>query len=371
MTASITSRTFGFLPGGERVRAWTLTGQGGLLLEAIEWGGTVTRLLTPDREGCLGDVVLGYRDLDSYRGSNAFFGAIIGRVAGRITGARFSVQDTEFVLTANDGPNHLHGGREGFHRQLWAGTPVGSGEGIVSLRLSHTSPASTEGYPGTVQVTVTYTITQDNRFLIETEAVSDRATPFSLTHHSYFNLAGSTRSIAEHDLQIFSDSTSATDASMTLLGRLEPVSEANDFRASRNLGAAIPNLFANHGDLYRLHQRTAPDGAPALMRAARLTDRRSGRVLDVGTTEEYLQFYTAASLDEQVPGKDGRRYGRYAGVCLECQGYPDGANVPHLGDIMLQAGLPRRTLTEYAFSAEPHSVETSSTEPMRTLGANQ
>lgn len=351
LAASLTSRTFGFLPTGECVRAWTLTGSAGLQIEVLAYGGIVSRLLVADRDGRVADVVLGYDNLESYLAGNAYFGAIAGRVAGRITGGRFSMSGVEYRLAVNDPPNHLHGGIRGFDRKLWTGTPMTQTDEEVSLRLTYSSPGGEEGYPGTVHVTVTYTVTPENIFRIETEGVTDAPTPFSLTHHSYFNLAGEgTASVAGHTLQIFAEMFVPVDRHMTLSGRLQPVGAANDFREPRALGSAIPQMYQSHGDLYRLHSERDSADAGLPVAAARLTDPASGRVLDVSTTEAYLQLYTGASLGGGPAGKSGHPHGAFAGLCLECEGYPDGMNVPQLGNILLQPGTPCRQVTEYAFS---------------------
>ena len=351
MAARLSSRTFGFLPTGESVEAWTLSGSGGLELEAITYGGIVTRLLASDRDGSLADVVLGFNNFDSYLAGHPHFGAITGRVAGRIAGASFNLEGKTYELSRKDPPNHLHGGVQGFDKKLWNATSVERPDGAPSLRLTYRSPDGEEGYPGTVEVRVIYTVTEDNVFLIESEAVTDRPTPFNLTHHSYFNLAGeASAAIADHELQIHADVSVATDEHMTLLGRLECVTgHDNDFCRPRRLSAAIPLLFQNHGDLY-LIRKTATDGPGKLMHAACLVHPGSGRVLDVTTTESYLQLYTGAGLDGTLTGKSGVPYARHAGVCLECEGYPDGANAPGLGDIILRPGHPQRQTTAYAFS---------------------
>lgn len=352
MALSLNSRPFGFLPTGESVEAWTLTGSGGLVLEVITYGGIVTRLLAPDRAGVLADVVLGFNDLDSYLAGHPYFGAIVGRVAGRITDAAFNLEGETYELARNDPPNHLHGGVQGFDKKIWAATPMYGPDGALSLRLTYRSPDGEEGYPGTVDVTVTYTVTDDNVFLIETEAVTDRPTPFNLTQHSYFNLGGEgVGSIADHELQINADESAVTDEHMTLLGRIESVIDHNnDFRQPRSLGVAIPLLFQNHGDVYLIRNAVPDDHNPKPVPSARLVHPGSGRVLDVSTTETHLQFYTGAFLDGSLIGKSGIAYARHAGVCLECHGYPDGANTPSLGDIILRPGQPQRQITAYAFS---------------------
>jgi aldose 1-epimerase len=345
-------RNFGSLPDGNPVEAWTLFGRGGLVLEIITYGATVTRLLAPDRNGHLADVVLGFNDLDSYLAGRAYFGAMIGRVAGRITGARFSLDGRTYKLTQNETSNHLHGGGEGFDKKAWTATPVNNADGAPAVRLTYRSQDGEEGYPGEVNVAVTYTITDDNIFLVEVEASADQPTPFCTTQHSYFNLAGEAAgSILDHELQIHSDEFVSTSENGTLLGEVNSVtSRNNDFRQPRILRDAIPLLFQNHGDLYRI--RSEPRNGPNLrpQKVARLVHPRSGRVLEVSTTETHLQFYTGAFLDGSLIGKSGAPYQQYAGICLECENYPDGANAPSLGDIILHPGTTQREITAYAFS---------------------
>jgi aldose 1-epimerase len=263
MARSLSSRTFGQLRTGESIEAWTLVGPGDLVIEIITYGGIVLRLLAPDRDGCLADVVLGFNDLDSYLAEQPagypYFGAIIGRVAGRVTGGVFDLEGKTYKLARNDPPNHLHGGIKGFDKRIWIATPKLGGE-AVSLHLTSRSTDGEEGYPGTVNISITYTVTSENVLLIATEATTDVSTPFNLTHHSYFNLGGEAAgSIGDHELQINADEFVATDQQMTLLGRLEPVAEhGNDLRRSRPLRDVIPLLFHNHGDLY-LIRKTPPD----------------------------------------------------------------------------------------------------------------
>jgi aldose 1-epimerase len=351
MSSSTSSRIFGHLPSGQAVEAYTLKGAGGLELEAITYGGIVTRLVAPDRHGRPGDVVLGFRDLASYLAGHPYFGAITGRTAGRITHAQYTLEGRLHRLVPNDPPNHLHGN---FDKRLWTPAPVVREDQAPSLRLTYRSPDGEDGHPGNIEVAVTYTIMADNTFLIESEASADRATPFNLTHHGYFNLAGEgSGSIEDHELEIQADSIVACDDRMTPLGKCIPVSgAAADLRRPRRLGEVIPHLFQNHGDLYVLPRPAGEKntGRSALVPAARLTDPASGRVLDVWTTEAFFQLYTGASLDGSLTGKSGVTYGRFSGVCLECENYPDGANTPALGNIILRPGEVLRHTTAYSFS---------------------
>lgn len=341
------ARPFGTLPSGEPVTAHTLRGDGGLTLECLDYGGIVTRLLAPDRHGRLADVVLGFDTLEGYLAPQPYLGALVGRVAGRISNARFTLDGRSVPLAANDGANHLHGGRRGFDKHLWSATATTRPDGAPALRLTRTSPDGEEGYPGNLTVAVTYAITADNAFHIESEARTDAPTPFSLTHHAYFNLGGHTSgTVAEHTLEIAADRVVPADADLTLLGRAEPVAGCNDLRTPRRLGAIMPGLHLRHGDLYLL-----PDHGGARRTAARLAHAASGRILTVVATASCLQLYTGAFLDGSLRGKSGHAYARHAGLCLECEDYPDAPNTPALGDITLRPGRVARHATTYAFTA--------------------
>lgn len=352
MAPSLAVRSFGLLPSGAPVEAWTLKGAGSLVAEIINYGATITRLLASDRDGRLADVVLGFNNLDSYLANRAYFGAVVGRVAGRISGGRFSLDGRNYELARNDGPNHLHGGLEGFDKKVWTASPVSRPDGAPSLRLSLHSDDGEEGYPGALDVTVTYTVTDNDALLVETEAISERATPVNLTQHSYFNLAGEGAGpVTDHELQIHSSQFAVADEHMSLVGREETVAgRTNDFRQPRNLGAALPELFQKHGDLYRLRENSNHHRPTKLAPAARLVHPATGRVLDVSTTATHLQFYGGTLLDGSLTGKSGVAYTRNAGLCLECEGYPDGVNRPEFGNIIVRPGSPQRQTTAYAFA---------------------
>ncbi|MEI8311802.1 MAG: aldose epimerase family protein [Verrucomicrobiota bacterium] len=339
-------RPFGKLPSGEIVEAFTLAGAAGATLEFLTYGGIVRSIKMPDRDGRLADIVLGFDSLEPYLAGHPYFGVIAGRVAGRIPGGRFTLEGKTYELVKNDGPNHLHGGLRGLDKRIWKAEPNERADGADSVRLTYVSPDGEEGYPGIVDFSVTYTLTQDNVFIIESEATSDRSTPVSLTHHSYFNLAGEgSGDIFDHDLTIFSDRAFLVDEWMTPLGRTEAVADsACDFSSPRRLGDVIPHLFRKHGDCYAL------PGAHELYLAARLSDPASRRTLAVSTNERCLQIYTAANLDCPSAGKSGCPYLPFAGFCLECEGYPAGVDFPEFGSILVASGRPQRRTTRYAFS---------------------
>lgn len=337
---SVTS-LFGRLPSGEKIEKHVLRNSRGFSVEILPYGATIVSVYAPDRKGNLTDVVLGFPSLEGYLLPHPYIGAVAGRVAGRISGARFVLDGHIYKLAANDPPNHLHGGKSGFDRKVWRVTSLSEN----AMHLTCRSADGEEGYPGEVTTSVTYTITEDNALRMETDVATTRATPVSLTQHTYFNLAGQ-GDVLGHELQILANEYAPTDERMTLLGRREKV-QPNDFRQSRLLAEAVPKVFERHGDLYFLSKT---DG---LRTAAILREPSSGRVLTVHTNEDCLQFYSGASLDGSLIGKSGRPYGQHAGLCLECEGYPDGANTPALGDIVLRPGQTRHTTTVYAFSTDP------------------
>lgn len=355
LNSTISSQPFGVAPGGEPIEAWTLTGSGGLQLQAIPYGAIITRILVPDRNGRLDDVVLGFNSLEPYLKANAYFGAAIGRVAGRISGGSFTVDGRPCQLARNDGLNHLHGGIFGFDKKIWDVKATQFETGEPSLVFRYTSPDGEEGYPGSVHVQLTYTVAHDNRLVVDVQAEADRTTPFNFTQHSYFNLAGEgSGTIADHQLQIQADGFVPVDDNMALTGKLAPLDgECNDFRQPRRLGDAIPLLFRSHGDLYRIPSSPLPPGdQPSLRLAARLGHPESGRTLEVSSTEDFLQLYTGVGISAPLPGKSGRSYGAFAGLCLECEGYPNAADDSGLGDILLRPGKPKHATTIFHFSIQ-------------------
>lgn len=344
----MTSQPFGFLPTGEAIEKYILTNAAGASLEVITYGGIVTALRVPDREGQLADVVLGFDHLDAYVAGHPYFGAIIGRIAGRVSGGQLNVDGHIHQLVCNQAPNHLHGGRVGFDKRVWEAEAVTHPDGADSVRLTYHSPDGEEGYPGNLDIAITYTLTAGNEFIIESEATSDRVTPLSLANHSYFNLAGEgAGTVAEHTVQIMADDCVTTDDDMTLSDRRQPVADTpSDFRTARRLGDVLPHLHKSHGENYLLRP-TASD-TPTLV--ARVTDPDSGRVMTVSTNDCCLQFYTGVALDGSLTGKSGQLYVQHGALCLECQGYPNGASRPDLGDILVRPGAPQRRTTIYAFA---------------------
>jgi aldose 1-epimerase len=348
----MTPRAFGTLPSGETVDAYTLSNASGASLEVLTYGGIVTALRVPDRRGQHADVVLGFDRLEPYLEGRAYMGAIIGRIAGRIRGGVLDLQGRAFPLARNEGGNHLHGGNRGLDKRIWTAEPLARPDGAAALRLRYTSPDGEEGYPGNLVIAVTYTLTAENGFLVESEAVADRPTPLSLAHHSYFNLAGEgSGEVLGHEFEIYAKEYVPADDDMALSGRPEPAAgSASDFGRPRRLADVLAVLPAAHGDAYLLGPgNPAAPSAPRLV--ARVTEGTSGRVLEVSTDEACLQFYTGAMLDGLQVGRSGRRYGPFSGFCLECQGYPGPSFPNRFGDSIVRPGSVQRRRTAYAFSA--------------------
>jgi aldose 1-epimerase len=345
----ITSKPFGTLPSGEAVEAFTLSNATDVSVEIITYGGIITRLLVPDADGKTTDIVLGLNALDAYLAGHPYFGAITGRVAGRITAGRFELDGESYALALTDAPNHLHGGEVGFDKKLWTATPNDDAD-APSLKLTYSSPDGEEGYPGTLETTVCYTL-NGATLEIAYEATTDRATPVCLTNHSYFNLAGEgSGSVLDQIVQIKADTIVPTDEDLTLQGRRVPVAApGTDFRTPCRLGDVVPHLLKNHGDNYCF--RESPIDTPEWV--AQLSDPASGRVMDVFTNDTCMQFYTGKFLDGTLTGKSGKAYDAHAGLCMECQGYPDGVNTPEIDDIILRPGQTYKRQTEYSFSTVP------------------
>jgi aldose 1-epimerase len=349
--ADVTGAPFGTTSAAEAVDVFTLTNGHGLELRALTYGGTIVSLSVPDRKGDLGDVVLGHDSLEEYVGDSCYFGAIIGRYANRIAGARFTVDGKPYRLTANDDANHLHGGRRGFDRVLWRAAPFRSDD-ATGLAWSYTSRDGEEGYPGNLEVRVRYSLTERNALVVDYLATTDQVTPVNLTQHSCFNLTGSgTGDILRHLLWINADRITPVDEKLIPTGELASVAGGPfDFRALTPVGARIATQDEQlrRGRGYD-HNFVLNQEEAGLTHATQLVDPTSGRTLDVYTTEPGLQFYTGNFIDGRIPGKAGRVYGPRSGLCLETQHYPDSPNQPAFPSTLLRPGEEYRSRTVFAF----------------------
>lgn len=347
---ALTRAAFGATADGEAVETFTLRNANGIEMRVISLGGIITHLMTPDRTGAMADIVLGFDTIDGYLKSPPYFGAIIGRYGNRIGKARFAIDGREYRLAANNGPNHLHGGLKGFDKVVWKAEPVTSPQG-TRVVFTRTSADGEEGYPGTLHTTVTYTLTDADTLIIDYEATTDAPTHVNLTHHSYFNLAGhGAGDILGHEMQIDADRYTPVDETLIPTGELAPVEGTPfDFRKPAPIGARIDetgNPQLAHG---RGYDHNWVLNGRGFRRVATAYDPKSGRTLDVATSEPGLQFYSGNFLDGSLTGKGGAVYRHRTGFCLETQHFPDTPNKPSFPTTLLKPGETYRSRTVYAF----------------------
>ena len=348
---------FGNLPDGRPAQLHTLENASGFHADITDYGGTVVRLCTPDRHGDLADVVLGFDSVEDYAAHSPYFGCIIGRFGNRIADGKFSLEGRRYQLAPNNSPGgipcHLHGGLKGFDKVLWRAERAHPADG-PALRLHYFSPDGEEGYPGNLHVTVTYTVTHDNALRIEYAATTDRATPVNLTNHSYFNLAGEgSGQVLPHVLTLNAREYTPVNAGLIPVGTIAPVADTPfDFTAPHTIGEriALPNEQLRFAGGYD-HNFVLQRGADGLVTAATVLEPKSGRILEVLTTEPGVQFYSGNFLDGTFGGKNGHVYPRRAGFCLETQHFPDSPNQPSFPSTILQPGVALRSTTLYRFSA--------------------
>lgn len=346
---SIQEKKFGQLESGEAVSLFVLTNKNGLTAQITNYGGILVALHVPDRDGKLADITLGKDTLQDYLEGHPHFGAITGRVAGRITNAQFTLEGETYKLAANNSTNCLHGGTEGFDKKLWKAEIVDD-SGNEKLRLSLVDPDGSNGFPGTVECEVTYALRYDDTLEINYKATTDKATPFNLTNHAYFNLKGEGNGdILGHRVQIFSDAIASCDPSGTLLGSREPLTEGyNDYRKPVTL-KDLPTLEVGNADnhFFLAEGRTAQPKPAAIV-----SDPDSGRIMEVYTTEPGVQFYAGLSLSEKGPesGKGDKTYGAKTGLCFETQDYPDSISFPMMGNAILKPEDTFKSTTLFRFS---------------------
>lgn len=352
MLSSITTAPLGTLPNGRQATLFTLTNRNGLVVKVTDFGGIITEIHTPDRQGKFTDIVLGYDQVAPYVNDSPYFGALIGRYGNRLCDGRFAIDGKSYQLPLNNGKNHLHGGEDGFHKVLWKALPFQEGNS-VGLTLMRRSPDGEQGYPGTLDVTVVYELNGDNEFIMTFDAVTDKATPVNLTQHSYFNLAGA-GDILGHELMIDAGGFTPIDATSIPYGEIAPVAgTVFDFRKARPIGQCIDadDLQLKHGSGYDHNFVLNKTGKKAPTLAARLRDPGSGRVLELYTEEPGVQFYSGNFLDGTLSGK-GRNYPYRSALCLEPQHFPDSPNHPSFPNTILRPGEEYATVSKYKFSVE-------------------
>lgn len=356
---AVTIQSFGRLADGRETHLYTLKGEGGFEASVCDFGARLVRLLVPDHTGQVADVVLGFDTVEGYAQDLPYFGATIGRVANRIAGAEFTLDGHTYALTPTDlaagRPRHQHGGRQGFDKILWTATPT-TQDGRPALRLYHTSPDGVEGYPGTLQVEVLYSLPAGQGLRIDYTATTDRPTPVNLTNHAFFNLAGEGRGLVlDHELTLRAQRFTPVDAAMLPTGRIELVAGTPlDFSTPHRIGERIA---ADHEQIRHAggydHNYVLDSTTRALALAATVRDPASGRVLEVLTTEPGVQFYTGNAFSKPRPGKSGVPYAPHSGFALETQHFPDAVNQPSFPSTILRPDETYHSTTIYRFPIRP------------------
>ena len=348
-TGSVTSKPFGRTPQGQLVTLHTLTNKNGMSVSLMDYGATIVKILAPDRNGKLDDVVLGFDKFSPYLHLTTYFGATIGRYGNRIAKGQFQLGKTLYQLPRNDGPNSLHGGLRGFDKRMWKVEPVESD--IPAVRFSRLSPDGEEGYPGNLFVSVTFSLNDDNELRISYEATTDKVTVINLTNHSYFNLAGG-GTILNHILTLHADAFTPVDATLIPTGEIRPVAGTPwDFLNPTPIGLHLKEVGdkpAGYDHNFVLNKGFFSDWSLA----AEVDEPKSGRTLSVSTDQPGVQFYTGNFLDGTLTGAGRNTYGQYTGFCLETQHFPDSPNHDNFPSTLLAPGETYKTSSVYAFGVK-------------------
>lgn len=346
-SSGITERSFGTYDGNP-VTLYTITNPSGVKLSIMNYGGTITEIITPDRNGSMADVVLGFDSLSGFiQQGNPYFGSLIGRYGNRIAKASFTLDGKTYKLAGNNGGNSLHGGNKGFDKVWWS---IEKQPGDTSLKLNYTSKDGEEGYPGTLNVQVIYTLTADNAVKIDYTATTDKATPVNLTNHTYFNLsAGRDSTILNHQLELKADRYTPVDAQLIPTGALAAVKGTPmDFTTAKAIGRDIQQVKGGYD-----HNWVLTKTGSGLERVGSLYDSTSGRFMEFYTTEPGVQFYTGNFLNGTLTKtKNGQKYVKHGALCLEAQHFPDSPNQPAFPNTILKPGETYRQTTVYKFSTK-------------------
>ena len=347
----IERKPYGKTPAGDAVDVFTFTRSGAPTVSITNLGGYIVAILAPDRLGTVADVTLGYRDFAGYLGDTSFFGCLVGRYANRIAKGHFALDGRTYTLAVNNGPNSLHGGPTGFQKRVWTARIVSGADGDA-LELVYVSKGGEEGYPGTLTAKVVYALRADGGLEIDYTATTGAPTVVNLTNHAYFNLAGEgAGDVLGHEMQIEADAITPVDATLIPTGEVRPVEGTPfDFRTPVAIGARIDGADAQlkAGGGYD-HNFVLRGKSGELRLAARVVEPKSGRVLEVLTTEPGVQFYSGNFLDGSVTGKSGKPYVKRSGFCLEAQHFPDSPNQPSFPPVVLRPGQTYRQTTVYRF----------------------
>jgi aldose 1-epimerase len=348
--AHVEKSTFGKMPDGTEIESYRLYNTQGASARVITYGATLTELHVLDKNGKLGDVVLGFDNLEGYLGPHPHFGGTIGRYGNRIAKGKFTLDGKEYQLAINNPPNSLHGGPTGFDRRVWKAEIVEKKDG-AAVRFTYFSQDGEENFPGNLTVSVTCTLTNTNELKLEYTAETDKDTIVNLTNHSYFNLAGAgSGDILKHVLYLNADKYTPVDPTLIPTGEIASVAGTPlDFRKPTAIGAHIAEIK----DIGGYDHNFVLNGAAGTLRiAARVTEPTSGRQMEVWTTEPGVQFYSAIGLGGSIKGKGGVAYQKYGALCLETQHYPDSPNHPNFPSTILKPGTKFHSETIYKFSAK-------------------
>lgn len=347
---TVTRKGFGTGPDGEEVYLYTLRNKHGVEASITNYGGAITSIMAPDRNGVFADVVLGYDTVDEYMKNPRYLGALIGRFANRIDRGKFSLNGVEYQLAQNNGKNHLHGGNKGFDKRVWKASETTDG-----LHLEYFSRDGEENYPGNLNVAVDYSLNDENELRIDYHATTDKDTIINLTNHAYFNLRGQLHgTILDHELTLYSESYIPVREDLVPYGEIHLVEGTPmDFRTTHTIGARldrlIPELSYSQGYDHTFLLR-GRDGS--LRWVARLREPLLGRVMEVFTTQPGMQVYSGNFFDGSVKGKGGVVYEKYAGLCLETQHFPDSPNQPNYPSTVLRADQTYNEITVYKFTTD-------------------
>lgn len=338
---------FGQTNEGVSVDLFTLTNDNGLTVKITNYGGIVTSMLVPDKMGNYEDVVLGFDNLQNYLDGHPYFGSLIGRYANRIAKGMFELKGVLYYLAANNGENHLHGGNRGFDKVVWDSEPFVE-ENEVGLNLSYLSKDMEEGYPGNLNVKVTYRLTNENQLIIDYFAETDKACPVNLTHHSYFNLTAGKENILNHKVMINANSYVGIDNNLIPTGQIRDlIGTEMDFTLPKIIGSRIDMVDGGYDHCYIINKN--PDDMSLI---ARVHEETSGRIMEVYSTEPGVQFYSGNFLDGSIKGKNGIVYDKHFGFCLETQHFPDSPNQKDFPSTILYPGESYTYSTIYEFSVK-------------------
>jgi aldose 1-epimerase len=345
----VEKKAFGKLPDGTEVEEYTLHSGKGATAKIITYGATLTELWVPDKAGKNADVVLGFDNLEQYLGDHPFFGGTIGRYGNRIAKGKFTLDGKEYSLALNNGPNSLHGGKEGFNRKVWKAEPVKVPDG-AAVKFTYVSKDGEEGYPGTLDASVTYELTDDNALKLTYHASTDKPTVVNLTNHSYFNLSGAgSGDILNEVLELEADRYTPVDSTLIPTGELKSVAGTPfDFRKPTAIGARNAQVPGTGG--YD-HNFVLNGAAGKMRKIGSVSDPASGRVMEIWTTEPGVQFYVSLGLNGSIQGIGGA-YRKFGALCLETQHFPDSPNHPDFPSTVVRPGKDYESRTVYKFSAK-------------------